>query len=137
AIREQVHVNRVDILGVDGRFFALAENPAKIALKPGTVAIGERLAVALGAKVEDEIALRAYKPSLLSRDAPLASGKKDERETRRRTFTVSAVLSDVQLGRFSLRSDQAAPANAFVDLKELQQLLDPEGRRNGIASGSL
>ena len=69
-----------------------------------------QLAEALGARVGDEIALRTFKPAFLSREAPLASRK--EKDTRRSLLTVAAVLSDKELGRFSLKSDQAGNAAA-------------------------
>ncbi|HLG41822.1 MAG TPA: FtsX-like permease family protein, partial [Planctomycetota bacterium] len=50
--------------------------------------------------------------------------------TRRGIFTVRGVLGDMELGRFSLRSDQSAPYNAFVDLKGLQSMLEMEGLAN-------
>jgi ABC-type lipoprotein release transport system permease subunit len=133
AIREDRQVNRVEVIGVDARFLALAARPAAGTLAPGEVALGERLAAALGARPGDEIALRIFKPAPLSRDAPLASRK--ERETRRALVTVKAVLSDAELGRFSLRSDQASPSNAFVHLPWLQGTLDLEGRANLLAAG--
>ncbi len=134
AIREDRQVNRVEVLGVDARFLALAERPAGLALGAGDLAVGERLAAALGARPGDEIALRIFKPAPLSRDAPLASRK--ERETRRALLTLKAVLSDAQLGRFSLKSDQAAPLNAFVNLKWLQETLELEGGANLLAAGA-
>jgi ABC-type lipoprotein release transport system permease subunit len=121
-------VNRVEVLGVDGRFLGFAAAPSGLALGRGRAALGAKLAAALGAKPGDEVALRVFKPGLLARDAPLASS--EERETRRGLFTVDAVLSDAQLGRFGLKSDQAAPHNAFLPLRELQELLEMEGRAN-------
>ncbi len=132
AISGPRQVNRVEVLGVDARFFALAESPVP-AVPAGKVALNAKLAAALGAKVGDEISLRVSRPGVLSRDAPLASRR--ERDTRRGLFTVAASLTDRELGRFSLRSDQAGPVNAFVELGELQRLLEMEGRANIIVAG--
>lgn len=124
AIREGApQVNGVEVLGVGPGFFAPS---------PGELAVNEELAAALHAKVGDEVALRVLKPGLLSRDAPLASRK--DRETRRRLFTLRAILSEARMGRFSLKSDQSAPLNAFVDLRTLQETLEMEGRANLMVS---
>ena len=115
-------VNRVELYGVDGRFLGRPAPPA------GQVALGERLAAAIGAKAGDDVALRYDKPSLLAKDAPLSSRK--ESGTIRRLLTVSAVLGDAEMGRFSLRSDQAPAMNAYVDLRWLQGELSLEGWAN-------
>jgi ABC-type lipoprotein release transport system permease subunit len=121
-------VNRIEIYGVDERFWRLAPSPASLKLQPGEVALNERLAAAVGARVGDKVALRIFAPGLLPRDAPLASRK--DRDTRRGLFTVRAVLTDATLGRFSLKSDQAAPYNALVGLPALQRIMEMEGRAN-------
>ncbi|MBI4564513.1 MAG: ABC transporter permease [Planctomycetes bacterium] len=126
-------VNRVEVLGVDGNFFKLAESPLTFDLGPKDLAVNEKLAAALGANIGDEVALRIFMPALLSRDAPLVS--KRDRQTQRRLFTLRAVLSDSRMGRFSLKSDQTAPYNAFVDLRGLQKTLEMEGLANLIVSG--
>jgi putative ABC transport system permease protein len=130
AARRQI--NKVDLLGVDAAFLDLGSAPAGAALKPGELALGERLARALGAKPGDEISVRMARPALLSRDAPLAGRK--EGSTRRGLFTVAAVLDDASLGRFSLRSDQNAPYVAYVPLAGLQETLDLEGWANLLVS---
>jgi len=135
AIREATQVNRVEVIGIDSSFLALAETPPTIQLGPGQVAINEKLAAALGAKAGDEIALRTFKPGLLSKEAPLAS--QNEKDTRRSLLTVTAVLGEAQLGRFSLKSDQAGPATAFVDRGWLQQTLDLPQKANLIVAGAI
>lgn len=131
---ERRQVNRVEVYGVERSFFRLAEEPAELALGPGEAALNGKLAAALGVREGDEVALRVHQPGLLSRDAPLASRK--DRETRRRTFRVRAVLPDARFGRFSLKSDQAAPALAFVALETLQKLLEFEGRANVLLAAA-
>ncbi len=125
-------VNRVEILGVDDRFLGLAEAPAGVKLAAGQVALGERLASTLGVRAGQDVALRFFKPGLLAKDAPLSSRR--EKDTIRVLLTVAAVLSDAQLGRFSLRSDQTAPANAFVELRWLQEQLGLPGWANVLAA---
>jgi len=126
-------INRVEIAGVDATFFSLAETPPAMKLKAGQVALNRKLGDALGAKAGDEVALRMFKPGFLSREAPLASRK--EKDTRRSLVTVAAVLTDAQMGRFSLKSDQAGPYTAFVDIAWLQETLDLKERANLLVAG--
>ncbi|HXX92348.1 MAG TPA: hypothetical protein VEN81_01865, partial [Planctomycetota bacterium] len=135
-------VNRVDVVGADAAFFALAGGREPLELAPGRVALNGKLAAALGVKVGDEMALRVFRPSLLSREAPLATQKANDRETRRIPLTVQIILPDDQGGRFGLKSDQSVPYNAFVALRELQGVLEMEGQANlivaaGTDSGAL
>ncbi|HEX7900802.1 MAG TPA: ABC transporter permease [Planctomycetota bacterium] len=122
-------VNRVDVYGVDARFLGRPAPPA------GQVALGERLAAAIGAKAGGDVTLRYDKPSLLAKDAPLSSRK--ESGTIRRLLAVSDVLPDDRMGRFSLRSDQAPAMNAFVDLRWLQGELNLEGWANVLIAPGL
>lgn len=135
AIRDASHVNRVQVLGIDGQFLALAETPSPAKLAAGQAALNAKLAAALGVRVGDDLRLRLIRPSLLSREAPLAS--QNEKDTRRNaTVTVAAILTDGQLGRFSLKSDQAGPYSAFVDRAWLQETLNLPGRANLLVAGA-
>jgi ABC-type antimicrobial peptide transport system permease subunit len=134
AIRDARQVNRVEVIGIDAAFLGLAEKPPAVPLGPGEVAINEKLAALLGAKAGEEMALRTFKPGLLSREAPLAS--QNEKDTRRSLLRVVAVLGDAELGRFSLKSDQAGPATAFVDRGWLQGTLDLPHKANLIVAGA-
>lgn len=126
-------VNQVEVLGVDSRFFLFAPAQAPLRIPPGQAALNEKLASALGVRVGDEVALRIQKPGLLSREAPLASLA--EKDTRRSLVTVVAVLSDDQMGRFSLKSDQTGPYGAWVDLGWLQEAIDLPHKANLILAG--
>lgn len=127
AADERQQINRVEVLGVDTRFWALAAG-ADRALGPNETALGAKLAEALGVEVGDEVDLRVEKPSLLPRDAGLSA--RDEDRSVRRVYTVAAVLSDEDIGRYSLSATQVAPYNAFVDLTSLQGYIDLPGRAN-------
>ena len=45
------------------------------------------------------------------------------------------MFKDCELGRFSLKSDQAAPYNAFIELANMQEKLDLKGRANLVVAG--
>jgi hypothetical protein len=135
ALREdgKKQINRVEVVGVDPQFLGLAPAPAAVKLGAGQVALNRKLAAALGVKEKDEVALRLFKPGLLSKEAPLGSAS--EKDTQRTLVTVVAVLTDDQLGRFSLKSDQAGPHTAFVNLAWLQEQLDLPHKANLIVAG--
>ena len=120
--------NQVQILGVDERFWQLANQPPPIVeVSPDAVVLNEPLAAQLGAKTGDTILLRVAKPSLLSRDAPV-SPQEDSSIAMR--LTVQAIVSDAQFGRFGLQANQVAPLNAFVALKQLQEKTGQTNRAN-------
>ena len=98
------------------------------------VLLNEALARQLGAKPGDTILLRAQKPSLLSRDAPLTPQEDFSVAMR---LTVKAVVSDEQFGRFSLQANQLPPFNAFVQLGRLQERIGQQGRANLLLAPQL
>ncbi len=107
--------NEVSLVGVDERFWTFApKDGQQLPLAPDGVGLNVALARQLGAKINDEIVLRASKPSALSSDAPLAP---EERTTVARRLRVQAIVEDDRLGRFSLVARQTPPLNAFVPLQ--------------------
>ena len=126
---DEIQVNNVQIIGVDERFWALSGGVARSHELSGNVlAVNKKLAAKLGVTAGNEISIRIGKPSLLPKDAPLSSRKSDE--TVRGTFTLSGIVDDSQLGRFSLYANQIVPYNVFVSLKWLQDITSLQGRSN-------
>lgn len=120
--------NQVQINGVDRRFWDFARTPPDLAdIAPDQVVLNEPLARQLDASVGDTILLRFFKPSLLSRDTALAP--QDDVSTAAR-LEVSAIVADDAYGRFSLRANQIAPYNAFVNLDMLSERIEQPGRAN-------
>ena len=131
----RTQVNQVQVLGVDSGFWEFGESSA-LELGEHQAAINTRLAAELGLSPGDEVALRVLKPSFIARDAPL-SPRGDDRFQRARC-TVKRVLTDAQLGRFSLRPSQIPPYNAFVNRAWLQSLAELPARANMLlADGGL
>ncbi len=111
--------HRVQVLGVDARFWQLAPTPTALGEPPpDAVLLNRPLAEQLRVQPGDAVLLRVQKPRALSADAPLAPEEDASVALRLR---VQAVLSDAQFGRFSLQAGQVAPFNAFVSLGMLQQ----------------
>jgi ABC-type antimicrobial peptide transport system permease subunit len=122
----------VQVVGVDGRFWAIGNAQAILRDDGEAVALNERLAQKLGARVGDEVLLRVDKPSLLSRDAPLSTVGDASVALR---VPVSAVARDADFGRFSLEANQIPPFTAFVPLKLLQQKIAMRERVNVLLVG--
>ncbi len=127
-------VNRVEVLGVDRRFFdgGPGGNPFGEGGIEGLV-LNEPLARALEARPGDEVLLRVDKPGSMSRDIPLTPDSDLSIAFRLR---VKAVASESDFGRFGLQADQIVPLNAFVPLEWLQEGLGRDGVANTLLVGS-
>jgi putative ABC transport system permease protein len=130
-------INGAQLLGVDGRFWALNGGSAS-GLQAGAdpdadsgVALNERAAHQLGVSLGDTVILRVEKPAVFSRDAPL-SGEESQMVALR--LSVSRVVPDSTGGRFGLQAAQVPPANFFVPLRVLQEKLGMAGRINLLLS---
>lgn len=125
--------NRVQVLGVDRRFWDLAQEPVTFPA-PGAdeVVLNPPLAQQLHAQVGQTVLFRVDQPARLSREAPL-SPQEDFAQALR--LTVRAIAPDQQWGRFSLQANQVAPFNAFVSLPWLSEKLRVFGRANLMLVG--
>jgi ABC-type antimicrobial peptide transport system permease subunit len=119
-------VNQAQVLGVDDNFWKLAPGKAT-PLAPGELALNERLAAQLRAKVGDTLIIRVEKPGLFSRDAPLSG---EENEVVALRMNVAQIVGDEGYGRFALNAGQVPPFTAFVPLNFLQQRLSMVDRAN-------
>jgi len=127
-------LNKVQVLGVDGRFWELAPAADKRELKPGDAVVNAAMAESLGVALGESVILRVEKPSLFSRDAPL-SGEEEVIESIR--VRVVAVADDAHFGRFSLQASQLPPVTIFLPLEMLQKRLEVPGKANLLLSSSL
>jgi ABC-type antimicrobial peptide transport system permease subunit len=120
--------NRVQVLGVDDRFWSIAQEPIEFAKPaPDEVVLNQTLASQLQASVGSTLLLRLEKPSRLSREAPI-SPQEDFAVAAR--VKVRAIAPDAQWGRFSLQANQVPPYNAFVPLAWLGDRLQLPARAN-------
>jgi len=120
--------NRVEVLGVDERFFKMVagENPFATDCNEAVI-LNEPLAERLNGQIGDEVVLRIGKPGLIPRDAPLAPDSDLSLASR---LIVKAVAGQSQFGRFSLQANQVAPLNVFVPMQWLQDKLGRGGQAN-------
>ncbi|HKS37821.1 MAG TPA: FtsX-like permease family protein, partial [Verrucomicrobiae bacterium] len=125
---DSARANRVQLLGVDDRFWDLDAKAAPFQ-SPGAdeVILNERLAQQLGAKAGDTVLLRVSRPSALSRETPITPQEDSSVALR---VTVRAIAGDSRLGWFGLQASQIPPFNAFVSLAWLQEKIQLPGRAN-------
>ncbi|WCJ60232.1 FtsX-like permease family protein [Fontisphaera persica] len=126
--------NRIQVLGVDERFWGLALAPPPWREVPRDAAFLNR---ALAAQLQithtgEVVILRFKKPSMLAREATVAT--KSDAEVAWRV-TVAGIVEDAHLGRFSLRANQTMAYNAWVNLKQLQELVQQTNRANLLLVG--
>ena len=124
-------VNRVEVLGVDERFFKVGakeedEEPFWRDWNQDIV-LNEPLAARLGVEVNDEVVLRIEKPGLTPRDVPLAPDSDLSFAFR---LVVKQVAGQSEFGRFNLQADHVAPLNVFVPIQWLQEKLGRSAQAN-------
>ncbi|MBB5030923.1 FtsX-like permease family protein [Prosthecobacter vanneervenii] len=125
----KVRVNGAQVMGVDAGFWKLSTSSKAVSFEKTSVAINEPLARKLGAKVGDTILVRMERPSAISRDAPLSGSTNQDISLRR---TVAAVVSAEDFGAFQLIASQVPPDTVFVNLADLQNQLEMDGRVNAM-----
>jgi len=123
---EELRINKVNIFGIDHRFAGLWDLSGHT---PGEdeVIISRNVAEKIKVKTGDEILLKIRRPGKALQNAPFVAEKLPSVSLR---FKVSAIAGDMQMGRFSLRSNQAAPFNVFISLKQMADRLDLSGYSN-------
>ncbi|MGD2108113.1 MAG: ABC transporter permease [Phycisphaerae bacterium] len=124
--------NRISIIGVDERFWALKGPSATVAPQVATdrsVILNTPLADELGAEVGDDVLIRVGKPAAISPETLL--GRRDDTTSTLR-LTVRQIIRAEDLGAFSLRPRQFQAQNAFIPLSTLQRQLDQPDRANAI-----
>jgi putative ABC transport system permease protein len=117
-----MRANRIQVLGVDGRFFRIGagRNPFGDDWSEGIV-LNDPLAKKLNVGVGDEVVLRIDKPGLMPRDVPLMPDSDLSMPFR---LIVKAIAGQSEFGCFSLQANQIAPLNVYVPMQWLQEKLD-------------
>lgn len=125
-------VNRVNVFGVDVRFFSIGGGKNLFAGDADGLVLNEPLAERLGVGVGDEVVLRIGRVGGMSRDIPLMP---EGDMTAVHRGEVTAVAGEDDFGRFSLQANQVAPLNVFVPLGWLQEKIEREGLVNTLLVG--
>ncbi len=121
-------VNGIEVLGIDNDFWKLSDL-SEPKINAGEAIVSENLAEKLQIQVDDELVLRMEQASLIPVNAPFAE---DNTTTAAIRLKVGAIADNDHLGRFSLKSNQIAPYNIFVDRNFLAARLNLEGLANII-----
>ena len=121
-------INSGSVIGIDSSFQAVtgARMPA---LDADEALISDNIAQQLQLKKGDEFLLRVENVSPVPINAPFASEAKPSLGIR---LNVKGIINDQNMGRFSLRNNQAAPFNIFVSLEFLTSKLNLAKRANVI-----
>ena len=129
-------LNRAWVYGVNSNFWVLSPDETDIATPgPQEALINEETARVLGLQAGDTMVLRIPRPSLIPLEAPLSQDEDSDMAVAR--VRVKSVLTDAQLGRFSLTTDQAIPANIFLDREWLSELVGLSGKANLLLASEM
>ncbi len=126
-------VNRIQILGVDDRFWNLSVGGKS---PDGWdddrwMAVNEPLGSRIGAEEGDTLIVRVEMPGALSKDAPLSG---ESEQTTPFTAKITTILDSDHFGLYSLRAEQVPPSTIFVKLSRLQEILEQPDRVNVLAA---
>jgi putative ABC transport system permease protein len=119
-------INRVEVLGIDENFINLWTSPI---IKPAEdeAILCKNTADKLKLKPGEEFLLKIHKQSKASENAPFVAEKEPMISFR---LKVAAIADDMQMGRFSLKSNQSAPFNIFLSLATMSKKLELTGDAN-------
>jgi putative ABC transport system permease protein len=127
--RTQARVPKVQLVGVTDAFWALAPEPARVALTPAAsaVAVNETLARQLNVAVGDTLVIRLQRPGVVPGSAPIAGGDSSLQTLR---CTVTTIVNAGSFGRFSLEATQVPAATVFLPLARLQEAMEQPDHAN-------
>lgn len=121
-------INSVEVLGVNNSFWQLS-NIKDPELREDEIAISKNIADKLKLNNGDEFLLRVQNADLIPLNAPFVS---EEIESVAFRLKVLTIADEHNMGRFSLKSNQSAPHNVFVDLDYLSNRIELKGKTNII-----
>lgn len=126
----QLRISGVQVLGVDERFWALANTDDLTGeIKDTEALLNIRMASALGLNIGDEFVLRVQPPQEIPGDASFA---RREEHTESVRLTLVGIVENNQLGRFGIQANQVSPYNVFLNLDHMGQWLEMRGEANLI-----
>ncbi|WP_346861290.1 FtsX-like permease family protein [uncultured Draconibacterium sp.] len=125
----ELRANKVQIVGVSSDFEEIAKTNIYSELQNNEIAISQNLAERLQKAEGDNILVRIKKASLIPMNAPFVSAEETSVALR---ATIKKVVTEEELGRFSLKNSQTAPYNIFVSIARLNRLMEFEGKANQL-----
>jgi len=121
-------INSIQVLGIDSSFWQFSKINV-LELTDDEAIISENTAQKLNLKIGQEILLRIENVSIIPLNAPFASQEQASVSIR---LKIIKIAGQFEMGRFSLKSNQAAPYNVFVSQSLLSNKLKLEGLTNTI-----
>ncbi len=121
-------VNKIQVVGIDSSFWKLSDIKIDDLLSDEAI-ISTNISQKLNIKVGDEFLLRVEKTSVIPLNAPFSQDVDPSVAIR---LKVKSIADDNSMGRFSLKSNQAAPYNVFISRDILSKKLDLTGKANVI-----
>ena len=120
--------NQVQIVGVDSQFAFISKTNSDFwQFEKDEAIVNETLSKRLNLKIGDQFLLRLLKSETFSREAPLS---RDTDLTIARRYRVKHIASASEFGNFNLKSSQVVPATVFVQMANLTEGMEIEGRAN-------
>ena len=116
------------IYAVNPDFFTFQGNDS-VSIKPGEVAVNNRLANYLGVKTGDELIIRFNEISDIPADAPFAPAKGTGKSV---VMRVGTILGPNNTGNFSLSISQIMPMNIFMNLSDMDDINGKEAKINRL-----
>ncbi|MBC8315736.1 MAG: ABC transporter permease [Bacteroidales bacterium] len=116
----------IQVVGVDNSFSSLWKT-SPVLPQANEVIISENVASRLALEPGDPLLIRLPQPGNMPQNAPFVA---DETPAASIRLTVIAIAGDDIMGRFSLKSNQRAPYNAFVSMDQLATRVGLPGSAN-------
>lgn len=121
-------INNAQILGIDSTFNLFS--PGKLPeLNAEEALVSENVAEKLKLKEGQEFVLQVRNADVIPLNTPLIPENNPSVSLR---IKVRAIISDSNLGRFSLKNNQSSPFNIFLSHKYLSKELDLQGLANVV-----
>jgi ABC-type antimicrobial peptide transport system permease subunit len=127
--------SQINLYGVDHRLWELIDHGAFEPPRPGQVVVNRRVADQLGVSPGDRLSLIVEIPPFIPRDSLL--GERNEVVTELDLTLTGIAEDETGIARLGLNPTQQLPANAFINLSELQSQVGlsaiEKSRRNAFA----
>jgi len=125
---KNLRIVSTQVIGIDSNFWSFSEiNFPK--LKNNEAIISQNVAAKLQIEMNDEILLRVENSGLIPANVPFSDENSATISIR---LKIVAIADENQLGSFSLKSNQTAPYNVFLQRELLCEKLEIAGKANLI-----
>ncbi len=121
----------VQIYGVEDDFFQFSDGTQPISLAGREAAISARTAAKAGIKKGDTVILKFSSISEIPAETPAARNE----QVRTMAVSITELLEDSRMGRFSLRAHQEAPDLIYLSRNTFSHAVDAEGKCNLLLIG--